>query len=57
MREPRARMIRTMIGFDSGHGRPGEALPELTLPALDGVPFALRSLRGRRFLLFFWGSW
>jgi hypothetical protein len=46
-----------VIRIDSGQGRPGEMLPELTLPTLAGAPFALHSLRGRRFLLFFWGSW
>jgi hypothetical protein len=52
-----ARYDRTVIRIDSGRGQLGEALPDLTLPTLDGTPFALNSLRGRRFLLFFWGSW
>jgi hypothetical protein len=46
-----------MLRADTGQGRVGEVLPDLTLPTLDGVPFAFHSLRGRRFLLFFWGSW
>jgi hypothetical protein len=53
----RRRYDRTVIRIDSGRGQLGEALPDLTLPTLDGTPFALNSLRGRRFLLFFWGSW
>jgi hypothetical protein len=31
--------------------------PELTLPDLDGNPFSLTSLRGRRVLLVAWASW
>lgn len=31
--------------------------PELTLPDLDGNPFALSSLRGRKVLLVAWASW
>ena len=46
-----------MIRLDTGRGRVGDVLPDLTLPTLDGTPFAFHSLRGRRFLLFFWGSW
>jgi hypothetical protein len=35
----------------------GQALPPLTLPDLEGQPLALESLRGKRVLLFMWGSW
>lgn len=38
-------------------GRPGEPLPDLVLPRLDGELLDLRELRGRRVALFFWGSW
>jgi len=31
--------------------------PELTLPDLDGNPFELSSLRGRKVLLVAWASW
>ena len=31
--------------------------PELVLPDLDGEPFALSSLRGRKVLLIAWASW
>ncbi len=37
--------------------RIGDALPDLTLPLLTGGDLALRDLRGKRLLLFFWGSW
>ncbi len=35
----------------------GDPLPDIILPRLDGGDLALRELRGRRRLLFFWGSW
>jgi len=35
----------------------GDRLPEVTLPGLDGPMVALGGLRGKRRLLFFWGSW
>jgi peroxiredoxin len=35
----------------------GDRLPEVTLPGLDGPMVALGALRGKRRLLFFWGSW
>ncbi len=46
------------LGPESG----GRALtsaraPELTLPALDGTPFGLSSLRGTKVLLLAWSSW
>lgn len=31
--------------------------PELVLPRLDGTPFALSSLRGRKVALVAWASW
>ncbi len=37
--------------------RVGSQLPPLTLPTLEGGEIALRDLRGKRLLLFFWGSW
>ena len=37
--------------------RVGGPLPEISLPRLDGGTLALHELRGRRRLLFFWGSW
>lgn len=33
------------------------ALPNLTLPRLDGGQMRFSDLRGKRLLLFFWGSW
>jgi peroxiredoxin len=35
----------------------GKPLPEMTLPSLDGRAYDLAGLRGKRLLLFFWGSW
>ncbi|CAA9417007.1 MAG: hypothetical protein AVDCRST_MAG35-1763 [uncultured Quadrisphaera sp.] len=35
----------------------GQRLPDLTLPTLDGGDFRLADLRGKRTLLFMWGSW
>lgn len=32
-------------------------VPELTLPDVDGRPFTLSSLRGRRVVVFSWASW
>ncbi len=38
-------------------GQVGNLVPEISLPCLDGGDLGLRELRGRRVLLFFWGSW
>ena len=35
----------------------GTPVPDLTLPRLDGGELHLGDLRGKRLLLFFWGSW
>jgi hypothetical protein len=35
----------------------GQTLPPLVLPDLAGQPVSLTSLRGKRVLLFMWGSW
>ena len=35
----------------------GDPLPHITLPRLAGGTLSLDELRGRRTLLFFWGSW
>lgn len=37
--------------------RVGDMLPDIRLPRLSGGDLALGSLRGKRLLLFFWGSW
>jgi peroxiredoxin len=38
-------------------GRTGDMLPEISLPLLDGGDLDFSSLRGKKLLLFFWGSW
>lgn len=35
----------------------GDRLPEWSLPTLDGTELQLNALRGKRVLLFIWGSW
>lgn len=35
----------------------GAKLPGLTLPRLTGGDLSFAELRGKRALLFFWGSW
>ena len=37
--------------------RLGDRAPDWVLPRLDGGNLELRSLRGRKVLFFFWGSW
>jgi peroxiredoxin len=35
----------------------GDTLPDFTLPLLSGGKLSTSDLRGKRLLLFFWGSW
>ncbi len=35
----------------------GDPLPDMGLPLLDGGELSFGDLRGKRLLLFFWGSW
>lgn len=37
--------------------RAGDTLPEIVLPRLDGGDLNLGDLRGKRLLLYMWGSW
>ncbi len=37
--------------------RVGSPLPDLALPRLDGGVLDLGNLRGKKLLLFMWGSW
>ncbi|HJM75942.1 MAG TPA: hypothetical protein QGI71_08825 [Dehalococcoidia bacterium] len=37
--------------------QPGEIVPEITLPQLDGEPLALSSSCGKKLLVFMWASW
>lgn len=41
----------------AARGRVGQELPDITLPRLDGGELDFNSLRGKKLLLFFWGSW
>ena len=41
----------------TGHALATADAPELTLPDLDGNPFQLSSLHGRKVLLVAWASW
>jgi len=41
----------------SGRALTSVDVPPLTLPDVDGRPFALESLRGRKVLLVAWASW
>jgi hypothetical protein len=47
------------LGPDTVGGRAltSAVAPDLVLPDLDGKPFALSSLRGRKVLLVAWASW
>lgn len=40
-----------------GLSRVGETLPDVALPRLDGGEFRFADVRGKRLLLFMWGSW
>ncbi len=44
----------TMTAHAVGVGSP---LPDLDLPSLDGGELRFGDLRGKRLLLFMWGSW
>lgn len=35
----------------------GQVAPEFTLPSLNGGPISLSSYRGKKLLVFMWGSW
>ena len=41
----------------TGHALATAEAPELTLPDLDGNPFSLSTLHGRKVLLVAWASW
>lgn len=46
------------LGPESGGQTLSSAsLPDIVLPDLDGVPFALESLRGQKVLILAWASW
>ncbi len=35
----------------------GDLFPEVTLPLLKGGELNFKDLRGKKILLYFWGSW
>lgn len=35
----------------------GHPFPDVTLPTLDGGELGIADLRGKRLLLYMWGSW
>ena len=41
----------------SGRALDTAEVPELTLPDVEGRPFTLSSLRGKRLVVFAWASW
>jgi hypothetical protein len=50
----RTEEVTTMSDTTVGAGTP---LPDFILPKLDGGELDLAELRGKKVLLFFWGSW
>ncbi|MBA3416093.1 MAG: hypothetical protein H0U10_12795 [Chloroflexia bacterium] len=46
-----------MVATTSGVVAVGDALPDVALPLLGGGELAFRDLRGKKLLLYFWGSW
>ncbi len=46
-----------MVSRPHGPLRPGDQIPSLALPRLDTGVLDFVALRGKRVLLFFWGSW
>ena len=41
----------------SGRALDTAEVPEITLPDLDGRPWSLSSMRGKRMVVFAWASW
>lgn len=41
----------------SGRALDTAEVPDITLPDVDGAPFSLSTLRGRRVVVFSWASW
>ncbi len=41
----------------SGVLNPGDLVPDFTLQSLDGSEVSLSDYRGKRLLIFCWGSW
>lgn len=39
------------------HDLVGQAFPDVTLPTFDGSEIRFADLRGKKLLLYMWGSW
>jgi peroxiredoxin len=46
-----------MSGGTTGIAGIGDPFPDVALPTLDGGELRVSSLRGKKVLLFMWGSW
>ncbi|MEJ7804174.1 MAG: hypothetical protein WKH68_12520 [Candidatus Limnocylindria bacterium] len=41
----------------ASHALTGQPLPDITLPLVTGGELSVQDLRGKKRLLFMWGSW
>ena len=60
LRQPRfagTRAAASAHSFDPDHLRPGTEIPAFTARTLDGATISRESLRGRPYVLDFWGTW
>jgi hypothetical protein len=55
--EDDARGLRALGPESGGRALLSAQLPDIELPDRNGRPFALRSLRGTRFVMVAWASW
>ncbi len=46
-----------MSGGTAGIAGIGDQFPDIALPTLDGGELHVSDLRGKKVLLFMWGSW
>lgn len=60
LKQPRfagTRAAASAHSFDPDHLRPGTEIPAFTARTLDGATISRESLRGRPYVLDFWGTW
>ena len=50
-------LVLAVSAFQARHHLDAGTSPELTLPALDGAPVSLASLRGKPTMVVFWAPW